>query len=233
MLAVDWLELFSGKSGLGVLCGLCSREHRWNDWGHIWWLYYYIILSDYDIFDSHVTAVCNHHMWTVLPSAEPATTICGRCVTSVGCCHMTWLDRTLACSIVITRLDYCNSLMYNTSNRNLAKLQRVQNTLARVVLQVPRLTHATPLLRSLHWLPGYQRATFKLDVITNNVKKTSMPSYLHNLLNDWCTSSSMCPFITSTVAGNSSMWNWLWPSCFQCCCRWKLEQTFDRCPVIW
>jgi len=42
-----------------------------------------------------------------------------------------------------------------------------------------------------NWLPVAQRITFKLYVITYNVKKKSMPSYLHNLLNDRSTSSSM------------------------------------------
>ena len=35
--------------------------------------------------------------------------------------------------IVATRLDYCNSLLYGTSNRNLDKLQRILNLLARTV----------------------------------------------------------------------------------------------------
>jgi len=39
----------------------------------------------------------------------------------------------IACSIVGSRLDYCNSLLLNCSDRNLDKLQRVQNNLARVV----------------------------------------------------------------------------------------------------
>ena len=39
----------------------------------------------------------------------------------------------ITCSIVGSRLDYCNSLLLNCSNRNFDKLQRVQNNLARVV----------------------------------------------------------------------------------------------------
>ena len=88
----------------------------------------------------------------------------------------------LACSIVTTRLDYCNSLLYGSSKKNLANLQRVQNSLARVVSQVPKLTHASPLLKSLHWLPITQRITFKMAVITYKVRQTSTPAYLHNLL---------------------------------------------------
>jgi len=39
----------------------------------------------------------------------------------------------LACSIVASRLDYCNSVLYGVSETNIAKLQRMHNNLARVV----------------------------------------------------------------------------------------------------
>jgi len=45
------------------------------------------------------------------------------------------VTKTVACSIVNSRLDYCNSLLAGTSASNINKLQRVQNTLARVVLR--------------------------------------------------------------------------------------------------
>jgi len=38
--------------------------------------------------------------------------------------------RTVACSIVTSRIDYCNSLYAGMSASNFKKLQRVQNTLA-------------------------------------------------------------------------------------------------------
>jgi len=37
----------------------------------------------------------------------------------------------VAVSNVDSRLDYCNSLLYGTTERNFDRLQRVQNTLAR------------------------------------------------------------------------------------------------------
>ena len=40
--------------------------------------------------------------------------------------------KTIATALVSSRLDYCNSLLYNTANKDIAKLQRVQNCLARV-----------------------------------------------------------------------------------------------------
>ena len=43
--------------------------------------------------------------------------------------------RTTATNLVSSRLDYCNSLLYNTPNKDIAKRQRVQHYLARVVMR--------------------------------------------------------------------------------------------------
>ena len=55
--------------------------------------------------------------------------------------------------MVTARLDYCNSLLQGTSKDNIARLQRVQNSLARVVLCASWKTPSKPLLMELHWLP--------------------------------------------------------------------------------
>ena len=73
---------------------------------------------------------------------------------------------TLACSIVHTRIDYCNSLLYSTSVHNTNRLQLVQNSLARVVCQAPRRSSATELLRRLHWLPVTSRIKYKIAAIS-------------------------------------------------------------------
>ena len=52
------------------------------------------------------------------------------------------------------------------SSGNFNKLQRVQNTLARVVLRRRKFQHITPSLVELHWLPIRQRTTFKLATLT-------------------------------------------------------------------
>ena len=89
---------------------------------------------------------------------------------------------TIACSIVSTRLDYCNSLLYGTSVTNIAKLQRVQNSLARVVAGAKRSDHITPVLRDLHWLPVTQRITYKIALLTHKVRQQSQPQYLTELV---------------------------------------------------
>ena len=70
--------------------------------------------------------------------------------------------KMVACRIVESRLDYCNSLYAGMSKANFDKLQRVQNTLARVVTGYKRSDHITPVMADLHWLPVKSRVTFKI-----------------------------------------------------------------------
>ena len=61
--------------------------------------------------------------------------------------------KTIAAAIVGSRLDYCNSLLAGTFVLNFARLQLVQNILARVVTEKSRFCRITPALSDLHWLP--------------------------------------------------------------------------------
>ena len=47
------------------------------------------------------------------------------------------MSQTIACSLVSSRLDYANSLFVGISDLELKRLQRIQNSLARVVMRVP------------------------------------------------------------------------------------------------
>ena len=78
-------------------------------------------------------------------------------------------SKTIAATIVGSRLDYCNSLLAGTSVSNLIRLQHVQNALARVVAQKPRFCHITPVLSDLHWLPVRHRISFKITTVTFRV----------------------------------------------------------------
>jgi len=90
--------------------------------------------------------------------------------------------KTVACSMVQGRLDYCNSLLHLSPSANLHKLQRIQNSLARIVTGKHRHEHITPVLARLHWLPVKYRVHFKLAVITFNALTRQQPSYLAELL---------------------------------------------------
>ena len=91
--------------------------------------------------------------------------------------------KTIASAIIVgSRLDYCNSLLAGTSVSNLAHLQPVQNTLARVVARKSRFDHITPVLSGLHWLPICHRINFKIATITYRMLQPQQPSYLAALI---------------------------------------------------
>ena len=90
--------------------------------------------------------------------------------------------KTISTALISSRLDYCNSLLNNIAKRDLAKLQRVHNCLARVVLRAPRFSPSLPLLKQLHWLPVSYRINFKLSTLAYRALSTQQPPYLASLL---------------------------------------------------
>ena len=66
----------------------------------------------------------------------------------------------LMCSFVLSRLDYCNSLLIDINCDQMYRLQKVQNHAAKVVFGKSRHEHVRPLLKALHWLPVKDRIIF-------------------------------------------------------------------------
>ena len=85
-------------------------------------------------------------------------------------------------AFVSSRLDYCNSLMYGIQDYELSRLQRVQNSAARVVTLAKKKQHITPMLYKLHWLPVKQRIEFKIALITFKALNDLGPLYLKELV---------------------------------------------------
>ena len=67
-------------------------------------------------------------------------------------------------------------------NSLLSRLQKVQNTAARLTLRVKRSAHITPVHMELHCLPVEYRVKFKILVQTFKVVNGYSPSYLTSLL---------------------------------------------------
>ena len=80
-------------------------------------------------------------------------------------------------ALVISRLDYCNSLFCSLSSQNATRLQYVHNALARFVTSASKYTHITSSLRTLHWLPIRQRLIFKTLVLVYKYLTTGQPKY--------------------------------------------------------
>ena len=66
---------------------------------------------------------------------------------------------TLVSAFVLSRIDYCNSLLFGSTRDVTSHLQRIQNYAAGVILCLPRSSSITTHLKSLHWLPVEVRST--------------------------------------------------------------------------
>ena len=72
--------------------------------------------------------------------------------------------KMIADSLITSRLNYCNSLLFNVDDKYMKQVQRMQNSLARVVCKTSKFCHMTPVLHSLHWLEIKYRIDFKITL---------------------------------------------------------------------
>ena len=71
--------------------------------------------------------------------------------------------KTLAVAMILSRIDYCNALLGGLPEDKIARLQRVQNCAAGLVMRKSKRDSASALLRSLHWLPVKARIEFNIE----------------------------------------------------------------------
>jgi hypothetical protein len=89
---------------------------------------------------------------------------------------------TLVSCYILSRIDYCNSLLFGCFDHLTDKLQLIMNNAARMVRRVPRHVHITQTLVDLHWLPVTSRIDYKIASLCFQCKDGTAPAYLKELL---------------------------------------------------
>ena len=85
-------------------------------------------------------------------------------------------------SLVTSRLDYSNGLLYGIPKSAVSILQSVQNSAARIVTKTAPREHITPVLRELHWLPVDRRIEYKILLYAYKALNGLAPEYLCNMV---------------------------------------------------
>ncbi|XP_051806519.1 uncharacterized protein LOC127534691 [Acanthochromis polyacanthus] len=85
-------------------------------------------------------------------------------------------------ALVMSRIDYCNSLLAGLPACTVKPLQMIQNAAARLVFNQPKRAHVTPLFISLHWLPVAARIKFKTLLLAYKTFTRTAPAYLDSLI---------------------------------------------------
>ncbi len=137
------------------------------------------------IFDHSMSM--NHHVNSVVRSCFMQLRRIGRlrpCLTENAV-------KTLVHGLITSRLDYCNALLSGVPSFLIKKLQRVQNTAARLVARVKRSDHITPVLIDLHWLPVASRIQYKILMHTHRALNEQAPVYVSEMISRYNPSRSL------------------------------------------
>lgn len=139
-----------------------------------------VILDNKLTFNSHVDSLCRSSFFHLrsLRYIRPSLNLD--------------IAKAFGSAIIGSRLDYANSILYNTSSSNIHKLQRVQNALSRVVLGSSTSSrNSAHNLHLLHWLPIHYRILYKLSVLTFHSHFRTSPTYLSSLISTYTPSRSL------------------------------------------
>ena len=89
---------------------------------------------------------------------------------------------SLVHSLIVSKIDYCNSLLVGLLKVTLKRVQSILNRAARLIYSLPPQVPTTPFLMKLHWFPVKARVEFKICLITFRALKFNQPLYIRELL---------------------------------------------------
>jgi hypothetical protein len=94
-----------------------------------------------------------------------------RCLTVEGA-------KTLMNAFILSKLDYCNSILINLPHFQYLRLQSILNAAARFIYNIHISEHISPTLQSLHWLKSPERVEFKACLLVYKALNLMAPEYL-------------------------------------------------------
>ena len=90
--------------------------------------------------------------------------------------------KQLVHAFITSRLDMYNSTLFGLSNSQISRMQRIQNSAARLVSRSRNSAHITPILKQLHWLPVRERLEYKILSLVYRLNTNQAPTYMSEMM---------------------------------------------------
>ena len=169
-----------------------------------------VVFDEGFLFDKHISSTCKAAFYHLRNIAHIRRYLGDSCL------------KTVVHALVMSRLDYCNSVLYGLPSYQITRLQHVQNAAARLTMRIQKFDHITPILISLHWLPIEARISFKILLLTYKILNGLAPGYLSDLISAYKPSRALRSAHKNLLAVP----------------RTKLKTFGDRCfsvasPILW
>ena len=83
------------------------------------------------------------------------------------------------------------SLLGGVNKSSVLKLQRIQNSAAKLIFRRRKYEHVSPLMFELHWLPMSARIDFRILVFVFNSLTGNCPEYIDDCIEEYLPSRSL------------------------------------------
>ena len=80
------------------------------------------------------------------------------------------------------QLDYANAIFINPPNNSIHPMQRIQNQVAKLIMNRDRCESSISTMRQLHWLPISFRCKYKVLLLVYRCMNDQAPEYLQHKL---------------------------------------------------
>ena len=121
--------------------------------------------------------------------------------------------KKLVHALVLSRLDYANSLLCGATRSDLEKLQRTINSAARLITGIKKYEHTSDALRNLHWFPFEWRIKFKILLMVYKSLNGLAPDYLSALIDVLRPTRSLRSSEKLLLSCSKDKYSYLCPTC--------------------
>ena len=90
--------------------------------------------------------------------------------------------KILTQSVISSKLDYCNVILFGINDGLIKQLQKVQNAAARLINKLPKHSSVTKAIEDLHWLRVKERCVYKILLIVYKHFSCTSPNFLDSFL---------------------------------------------------